>query len=163
MEGTSWVTQLFLGGCFFSTVRLTPVSFSNSSRVSLSFSRIASQTFILKNCPQDKRTIQTFHLSQLSSRHAKDTLIWRIQLVLRISRPLWGDMRPFWIRMVTKVSSWGCCWRFWNANTHFAGGSQSSLQDLDYFRYVEAPAQFSKATGRSMDLDDVLKLLEWKL
>jgi hypothetical protein len=38
-----------------------------------------------------------------------------------------------------------------------------SLQELDQFRFIEAPAQFSKNTGRSMDLSDVQKLLEWKL
>jgi hypothetical protein len=40
---------------------------------------------------------------------------------------------------------------------------ETSLGELDQFRYVEAPAQFSKKTGRLMDLKDVQKLLEWKL
>ncbi|EHL02250.1 hypothetical protein M7I_1710 [Glarea lozoyensis 74030] len=40
---------------------------------------------------------------------------------------------------------------------------ETSLEELDQFRYVEAPAQFSKKTGRLMDLKDIQKLLEWKL
>jgi len=38
-----------------------------------------------------------------------------------------------------------------------------TLEELDKFRYVEAPASFSKNTGRSMELKDVQKLVDWKL
>jgi len=37
------------------------------------------------------------------------------------------------------------------------------IEELDKFRYVEAPARFSKKTGRTLQLADVQKLLEWKL
>jgi hypothetical protein len=50
-----------------------------------------------------------------------------------------------------------------NANAIIGKDGDTSLEELDQFRYIEAPAQFSKKTGRSMDLPDVQKLLEWKL
>ncbi|KAF4629464.1 hypothetical protein G7Y89_g8682 [Cudoniella acicularis] len=37
------------------------------------------------------------------------------------------------------------------------------LEELDKFRYVEAPARFSKKTGRTMTIEDVQKLVDWKL
>jgi hypothetical protein len=38
------------------------------------------------------------------------------------------------------------------------------LEDLDKFRYVDAPARFSKKGGaRSLELSDLQKLVEWKL
>jgi hypothetical protein len=39
-----------------------------------------------------------------------------------------------------------------------------TLEELDKFRYVDAPAQFSKtAGGQTLALVDVQKLVEWKL
>ena len=39
-----------------------------------------------------------------------------------------------------------------------------SLEELDHFRYVDAPAKFSsKGEGEIMELDDVKKLLDWKM
>jgi hypothetical protein len=39
-----------------------------------------------------------------------------------------------------------------------------TLEQLDQFRYVEAPSQFSKkAGGKTMELDDVRKLVDWKV
>ena len=38
-----------------------------------------------------------------------------------------------------------------------------TLDELDRFRYVEAPARFSKKTGRTMELVDIQKLVEWKM
>ncbi|RDL33088.1 uncharacterized protein BP5553_08527 [Venustampulla echinocandica] len=37
------------------------------------------------------------------------------------------------------------------------------LAELDEFRYVEAPARFSLKTGKSMEMEDLIKLIEWKL
>jgi len=38
------------------------------------------------------------------------------------------------------------------------------LEDLDKFRYIDAPARFSKkGGGRSLELSDLQKLVEWKL
>ncbi|KAH6664119.1 hypothetical protein B0J14DRAFT_494165 [Halenospora varia] len=38
-----------------------------------------------------------------------------------------------------------------------------SIEELDQFRYVEAPARFSKKTGNTMTIADVQKLVDWKL
>lgn len=41
---------------------------------------------------------------------------------------------------------------------------QLSLEQLDKFRYIEAPSQFSKkAGGKSMELADIRKLVDWKI
>ena len=40
--------------------------------------------------------------------------------------------------------------------------SQTLIQ-LDQYRYIDAPAAFSKQTGRTLELGDVQKLTEWKL
>lgn len=37
------------------------------------------------------------------------------------------------------------------------------IEELDKFRYIEAPARFSKNTGATMKLEDIQKLLQWKL
>jgi hypothetical protein len=38
------------------------------------------------------------------------------------------------------------------------------LEELDKFRYVDAPSSFSKKTGaKVMELTDVQKLVDWKL
>lgn len=37
------------------------------------------------------------------------------------------------------------------------------IEELDKFRYVDAPVRFSKKTGNTMTLEDVQKLVEWKL
>ena len=40
----------------------------------------------------------------------------------------------------------------------------TQLEDLDRFRYVDAPARFSVRGGnRQMELEDVKKLMDWKL
>ncbi|TVY62816.1 hypothetical protein LSUE1_G007572 [Lachnellula suecica] len=38
-----------------------------------------------------------------------------------------------------------------------------TIEELDEFRYVDAPTRFSKKAGNAMALDDVKKLLDWKL
>ncbi|KAE8443279.1 hypothetical protein EG329_002067 [Mollisiaceae sp. DMI_Dod_QoI] len=40
---------------------------------------------------------------------------------------------------------------------------QASFEELDKFRYQYAPMNFSKNTGRTMELSDVQKLVEWKV
>ncbi|TVY87344.1 hypothetical protein LAWI1_G004741 [Lachnellula willkommii] len=47
-----------------------------------------------------------------------------------------------------------------NAN---AKPDATPIEELDKFRYVEAPARFSKNTGATMKLEDIQKLLQWKL
>ncbi|KAH8648007.1 hypothetical protein BGZ60DRAFT_423407 [Tricladium varicosporioides] len=42
-------------------------------------------------------------------------------------------------------------------------GDAPSIEELDKFRYVEAPARFSKKTGNNMTIADVQKLVDWKL
>jgi hypothetical protein len=37
------------------------------------------------------------------------------------------------------------------------------LDELDTFRYQVAPMNFSKNTGRQLELSDVMKLLDWKM
>ena len=46
-----------------------------------------------------------------------------------------------------------------------AAEGKASLEELDHFRYIEAPSHFSKnAVGRKdMDLADVRMLTDWKL
>ncbi|KAK0117973.1 hypothetical protein ONS95_012284 [Cadophora gregata] len=39
----------------------------------------------------------------------------------------------------------------------------TTLEELDKFRYQTAPMNFSKATGRVMELSDVEKLVQWKI
>jgi hypothetical protein len=39
-----------------------------------------------------------------------------------------------------------------------------TLEELDKFRYIDAPSRFSKkAGGKTMDLANVQKLVDWKL
>ncbi|KAH8813318.1 hypothetical protein F5884DRAFT_632850, partial [Xylogone sp. PMI_703] len=38
-----------------------------------------------------------------------------------------------------------------------------TLEELDTFRYVEAPARFSKGSVEFMEREDVMKLVDWKL
>jgi hypothetical protein len=39
-----------------------------------------------------------------------------------------------------------------------------TLEELDQYRYIDAPSQFSKkAGGKTMNLADVQKLVDWKL
>jgi hypothetical protein len=38
-----------------------------------------------------------------------------------------------------------------------------TLEQLDQFRYQQAPMNFSKNTGRTMTLSDVQKLVDWKM
>ncbi|KAK2627481.1 hypothetical protein QTJ16_003447 [Diplocarpon rosae] len=42
-------------------------------------------------------------------------------------------------------------------------GDALSLEDLDKFRYQVAPVNFSKNTGRNINLSDLIKLVDWKL
>ena len=46
-----------------------------------------------------------------------------------------------------------------------AAEGKASLEELDKFRYVDAPSRFSKKVvgGKSMELADVQKLVDWKL
>ncbi|GKT74468.1 DUF1479 domain protein [Colletotrichum tofieldiae] len=47
---------------------------------------------------------------------------------------------------------------------HVAKAGQKTLQELDHFRFVEAPALFSQENPkRAMDHDDVKLLVDWKL
>jgi hypothetical protein len=40
----------------------------------------------------------------------------------------------------------------------------STLEELDQFRYIDAPSRFSKkAGGGHMELADIQKLVDWKL
>ncbi|KAJ0297296.1 hypothetical protein COL5a_009328 [Colletotrichum fioriniae] len=50
------------------------------------------------------------------------------------------------------------------SSTKGAKPGQKTLKELDHFRYVEAPTQFSEyEPKRGMDHDDVRLLVEWKL
>ena len=41
---------------------------------------------------------------------------------------------------------------------------KSSMEELDNYRYVEAPAKFSKAAGAThIEIADLQKLMDWKL
>ncbi|RFU34817.1 hypothetical protein B7463_g1567, partial [Scytalidium lignicola] len=42
-------------------------------------------------------------------------------------------------------------------------GGLPTLEELDTFRYVEAPARFSKGSAEFMEREDVMKLVDWKL
>ena len=38
-----------------------------------------------------------------------------------------------------------------------------SLEELDKFRFIDAPGRYSKNTGRTIELDDLKKLVDWKM
>ena len=44
-----------------------------------------------------------------------------------------------------------------------AKDGQQTLEQLDRYRYEEAPAEFAHAGGPQMQLDQVKTLVEWKL
>lgn len=50
-----------------------------------------------------------------------------------------------------------------DTNDSVESPTNPTLVQLDYFRYIDAPAAFSKETGRTMALEDVKKLVDWKL
>jgi hypothetical protein len=39
----------------------------------------------------------------------------------------------------------------------------NTLEELDKFRYIDAPSRFSKAGDSPMELADIQKLVDWKL
>lgn len=50
-----------------------------------------------------------------------------------------------------------------NTNVSVETPTNPDLLQLDHFRYTDAPAAFSKQTGRTMKLEDVKMLVAWKL
>jgi hypothetical protein len=50
------------------------------------------------------------------------------------------------------------------ANNAVAKEGSLTLEELDRFRYIDAPSRFSKkAGGKTLELKDVQKLVDWKL
>ena len=44
-----------------------------------------------------------------------------------------------------------------------AKDGSTTVEELEKYRYQTAPMNFSKVTGRIMELSDVEKLVQWKM
>jgi hypothetical protein len=78
---------------------------------------------------------------------------------------------PALITSFSKPRKFASPWKkFWRhdidikAHNSIAKPDSLTLQELDNFRYIDAPSRYSqKAGGKSIELADIKKLVDWKL
>ena len=108
------------------------------------------RTIFGKKDPEDAQTESTTMASSITISDFKDALS-RYPVVLK-ARNANG--------MISNLQAKVCDLE---SDAFIARPDAIPIEELDRYRYVEAPARFSKNTGATMKLEDVQKLLQWKL